>query len=80
MKGRALLLGSLSAAAAVYGLSTHGVTTSPTAVANQTFDYIVIGGGLTGLTVAARLAENSAITVLVCAYGFKASTAERSLL
>jgi hypothetical protein len=28
-------------------------------VGGQTFDYIVVGGGLTGLTVANRLSEDS---------------------
>ncbi|KAL1600669.1 hypothetical protein SLS60_007057 [Paraconiothyrium brasiliense] len=30
---------------------------------NQTFDYVIVGGGLAGLTVAARLAEDHNITV-----------------
>ncbi|KAH7381520.1 oxidoreductase [Pyrenochaeta sp. MPI-SDFR-AT-0127] len=37
--------------------------------ANKTFDYVIVGGGLTGLTVAARLAENPAITVAVLEAG-----------
>lgn len=46
-----------------------GVTTSASAANGQTFDYIVIGGGLTGTTVAARLAENPGITVLLIEAG-----------
>lgn len=46
-----------------------GVTTSVANVNGQTFDYIVIGAGLTGTTVAARLAENPAITVLLVEAG-----------
>ncbi|KAG6915644.1 hypothetical protein DXG01_010608 [Tephrocybe rancida] len=46
-----------------------GVTTSPSAANGQTFDYIVVGGGLTGTTVAARLAENAGITVLLIEAG-----------
>lgn len=45
------------------------VTSSPTAAAGQTFDYIVVGAGLTGTTVAARLAENSDITILLVEAG-----------
>ncbi|KAG6860207.1 hypothetical protein C0995_014264 [Termitomyces sp. Mi166 len=45
------------------------ITTSPSAANNKTFDYIVVGGGLTGTTVAARLAENPEITVLVIEAG-----------
>lgn len=44
--------------------------TDPTSVAGQTFDYIIAGGGLTGLTVAAKLTENPEINVLVIEKGF----------
>jgi hypothetical protein len=46
-----------------------GVTSSAGAAAGQTFDYIVVGAGLAGITVAARLAENPAITVLLVEAG-----------
>lgn len=36
---------------------------------NYTFDYLVIGGGLAGLTVAARLAENPTLLVGVVEAG-----------
>lgn len=45
------------------------VTSSPTNVNGKTYDYIVVGGGLAGTTVAARLAENSAVTVLMVEIG-----------
>jgi choline dehydrogenase len=45
------------------------VTTNPADAANKTFDYIVIGAGLTGITVAARLAENPNISVLLIEAG-----------
>ena len=50
-------------------LTSAVVTTSPAAVTNQTFDYIVVGGGLTGTTVAARLAEDPSVTVLLIEAG-----------
>lgn len=56
----------------VFGLVTRsfgGVTSDASAAANQTFDYIVVGAGLTGTTVAARLAESSSITVLLVEAG-----------
>ncbi|TFL03641.1 hypothetical protein BDV98DRAFT_603041 [Pterulicium gracile] len=56
-------------AALVTHAAAYGVTTSLSAAANQTFDYIIIGGGLTGITVAARLAENPSISVLVIEAG-----------
>ncbi|KAG6873051.1 hypothetical protein C0995_003531 [Termitomyces sp. Mi166 len=46
-----------------------GITTSPNAVSNKTFDYIVVGGGLTGTTVAARLADDPGVSVLVIEAG-----------
>ena len=53
----------------IFPTALASVTSSATAAANRTFDYIVVGGGLTGLTVAARLAENPAVTVLVVEAG-----------
>ncbi|GAM42996.1 glucose-methanol-choline oxidoreductase [Talaromyces pinophilus] len=42
----------------------------PSKVAGKTYDYIIAGGGLTGLTVAAKLTENPKIKVLVIEKGF----------
>ena len=36
---------------------------------NVTFDYIIVGGGTAGLTVASRLAENPNITIAVIEAG-----------
>ncbi|KAA8646837.1 hypothetical protein EYZ11_009541 [Aspergillus tanneri] len=44
--------------------------TDPNDVAGKKFDYIIAGGGLTGLTVAAKLTENPNISVLVIEKGF----------
>lgn len=44
--------------------------TDPTVLANTTVDYIIAGGGLTGLTIAARLTEDPKIKVLVIESGF----------
>ncbi|KDR73255.1 hypothetical protein GALMADRAFT_228359 [Galerina marginata CBS 339.88] len=46
-----------------------GVTTSASAANGQTFDYIVVGAGLTGTTVAARLAEDPTVSVLLIEAG-----------
>jgi choline dehydrogenase len=37
--------------------------------ANQTFDYVVLGGGTGGLTIAKRLAEEPGVTVAVIEAG-----------
>ncbi|KAM0718641.1 hypothetical protein Q7P37_005712 [Cladosporium fusiforme] len=47
----------------------HGISTSAATVADKTFDYIVCGGGLTGLVVANRLSEDPNISVLVIENG-----------
>lgn len=49
--------------------SLAAVTSSPADASGKTFDYIVIGAGLTGTTVAARLAENPNITILLVEAG-----------
>ncbi|EJC99460.1 glucose oxidase [Fomitiporia mediterranea MF3/22] len=49
--------------------SAFGVTSDSTTASNQTFDYIIVGGGLAGLTVAGRLSEDSSKTVLVIEVG-----------
>jgi len=46
-----------------------GVMTDPATVNGKTFDYIIVGGGLTGITVAARLAEDPTVSVLVVEVG-----------
>ena len=46
-----------------------GVTTDTNVASGQTFDYIVVGAGLTGTTIASRLAENPAMKILVIEAG-----------
>ncbi|CAN9233074.1 unnamed protein product [Alternaria alternata] len=50
--------------------SAPGSNSGEPNVGGQSFDYIVVGGGLTGLTVANRLSEDSSRTVLVIENGF----------
>lgn len=50
-------------------IQSHLVS-DPKEVDDKEFDYIIAGGGLTGLTVAAKLTENSKINVLVIEKGF----------
>jgi choline dehydrogenase len=60
---------ALSLLFSLFSSALAGVTTNPAAANGKTFDYIVVGAGLTGITVAARLAENSSITVLLVEAG-----------
>lgn len=46
-----------------------GVTSNVNDAAWQTYDYVVVGGGLTGITVAARLAEDPSVSVLIIETG-----------
>jgi choline dehydrogenase-like flavoprotein len=46
----------------------------PKQVANKTVDYIIAGGGLTGLTIATKLTEDPNVKVLVIENGFYEST------
>ncbi|CAI7589920.1 unnamed protein product [Penicillium glandicola] len=78
MKSLSLLPGLVLLAAALpqrqFDLQSS-LLTDPTKVAGKTVDYVIAGGGLTGLTVAARLTENPNITVLVIEDGFYQSNA-----
>ena len=47
----------------------RSLTTDGASFASQKFDYVIVGGGTAGLAVAARLAENSTITVGVIEAG-----------
>ena len=70
---RLLHFAILSLAATTYASPlrkrAYGVTTDVSLVNGQTFDYIVVGAGLGGTTVAARLAENPDVTVLLIEAG-----------
>ncbi|KAI0353229.1 alcohol oxidase [Trametes cingulata] len=68
----ALLAGYASAvphAHAQKRAASSGITSDPSSANGKTYDYIVVGGGLTGTTVAARLAENPSMTVLMIEAG-----------
>lgn len=47
----------------------HSTLLLPEDVVDKEYDYIVVGGGTAGLTVADRLSEDSKVSVLVVEYG-----------
>ena len=63
------LLPYRGSANAILRKRAYGVITDPSLANGQTFDFIVIGGGLAGATVAARLAETGTYTVLLVEAG-----------
>lgn len=65
----ALCLATIALAGPPLQKRASGVTSDPSGAAWQTFDYIVVGAGLGGTTVAARLAENQDISVLLIEAG-----------
>ncbi|KAJ9480057.1 Pyranose dehydrogenase [Pseudozyma hubeiensis] len=46
-----------------------GIVTDASSISNNAYDYIIVGGGLSGLTVANRLSSNSSVKVLVVEAG-----------
>jgi choline dehydrogenase len=57
-------------------LLKKAITSDASAIDGQSFDFIITGGGLAGLAVAARLSEWSNITVLVIEAGGDGSDVE----
>ncbi|KAK7060174.1 hypothetical protein VNI00_000938 [Paramarasmius palmivorus] len=68
-----LLLGIIALAGVSASLQLNqrafGVTTDPSVADGETFDFIIVGGGLTGTTVAARLAETYDYSILLVEAG-----------
>ncbi|EIW65340.1 alcohol oxidase [Trametes versicolor FP-101664 SS1] len=65
----ALLAVGISAAPRHQRRAGSGITSDPNAASGKTYDYIVVGGGLTGTTVAARLAEDPSLSILMIEAG-----------
>lgn len=61
-------------------LVSRAITNDASTVADQRFDFIIAGGGLAGLAVAARLSEWSNQTVLVVEAGPDGSQYEEKII
>ncbi|TFK36037.1 alcohol oxidase [Crucibulum laeve] len=57
--------------------SAFNITSDGSTVDHQSFDYVIVGGGTAGLTIANRLTENPRITVLVIEVGINAQNDSR---
>jgi hypothetical protein len=70
MPGTTLLLLALIASASASAWPTHlakrAITTNAASLDGQSFDYVVVGCGTAGLTVAGRLSEASSATSVLC--------------
>ena len=56
--------------AVAFAMATEAAVTSDyNSIAGRNFDYVIVGGGLTGLTVANRLTEDNNVNVLVIEAG-----------
>lgn len=63
-------LGLTSAAPLTLNHFKRSITNDTAGIADQHFDFIIAGGGLTGLTVASKLTEDANVTVLVIEIGY----------
>ncbi|BGP30484.1 hypothetical protein JCM10296v2_002239 [Rhodotorula toruloides] len=61
-------------------LNRRANTTDAAALDGQTFDYVVVGGGTTGLALASRLSQNSTLKIAVIEAGSTGDEVEDTVL
>lgn len=71
------LIVHLTSAVVPRGIHKARVLDEPKSL-DQSYDYIIIGGGTAGLTIADRLTENEDTTVLVIEYGVLSAFSPRT--
>ncbi|GAA5928009.1 hypothetical protein JCM1841_001819 [Sporobolomyces salmonicolor] len=76
----ALASSAHATAAGNWKLKQRSTVTDASSLSDQTFDYVIVGGGTAGLVIANRLSENSSITVAVIEAGTDGSAVEDSIL
>lgn len=59
-----------TAVGALIACATAATSASPGKQHAEEFDYVIVGGGLTGLVAATRLTEDPDVSVLVLEYGW----------
>ncbi|KAH6653104.1 choline dehydrogenase [Truncatella angustata] len=62
------ILASATLVSSCYGSCSYSTKSSTNGTVSQ-YDYVIVGGGLTGLVVATRLTEDPDVSVLVLEYG-----------
>jgi choline dehydrogenase len=60
---------TLTALAQIPGQTTVNATVNQGRFGNATYDYVIVGGGTSGLAIAARLAEDPSLSVAVIEAG-----------
>lgn len=68
------VLGIAHAVPITFNRFKREITNDTSNVAGRSFDYIIAGGGLTGLTVASLLSEDEDVSVLVIEQGYDEHT------
>lgn len=62
---RRLFLAHIALLVLPTSIAASGITNDSSIVSGKTFDYVIVGAGLAGTTIAVRLAEDPSVKILV---------------